>query len=61
MPLTDVQAHTAKPREKTYKLTDGNGLYLQVAPAGGKWWRFKYRFGGKEKLLSFGTFRESLH
>jgi len=58
MPLTDVQARTAKPREKTYKLTDGNGLYLQVTPAGGKWWRFKYRFGGKEKLLSFGTYPE---
>lgn len=56
MALTDVQVKAAKPKEKAYKLTDGDGLYLQVMPAGGKWWRFKYRFGGKEKLLSFGTY-----
>jgi hypothetical protein len=35
---------------------DGGGLYLEVRPAGGKWWRFKYRFGGKEKLLALGTY-----
>ncbi len=35
---------------------DGGGLYLEVAPSGGKWWRFKYRFGGKEKRLSLGVY-----
>lgn len=58
MALTDVKVRTAKPKEKPYKLTDGEGLFLLVTPAGGKWWRFKYRFAGKEKLLSFGTYPE---
>jgi integrase len=56
MALTDIQVKTAKSAEKDYKLTDGNGLYLLVAASGGKRWRFKYRFGGKEKLLAFGTY-----
>ena len=38
------------------KLADGGGLYLEVAPSGGKWWRLKYRFGGKEKRLSLGVY-----
>lgn len=54
--LTDVQVKAAKPREKDYKLTDGDGLFLLVAATGGKRWRFKYRFGGKEKLLALGTY-----
>lgn len=58
MAMTDVKARTAKPAEKPYKITDGDGLFLLVTPAGGKWWRFKYRFGGKEKLLSLGTYPE---
>ena len=56
MPLTEVQIRTAKPIDKPQKLFDGGGLFLLVAPAGGKWWRLKYRFGGKEKLLSLGTY-----
>lgn len=65
--LTDATIRTAKPKEKPYKLFDGGGLFLLVTPtkkeelpqsAGGKWWRFKYRFGGKEKLVSFGTYPE---
>ncbi|SNB45931.1 integrase arm-type DNA-binding domain-containing protein [Geobacter sp. DSM 9736] len=56
MALTDVQAKKAQPKEKPYKLTDGEGLYLQVTPNGGKWWRFKYRIDGKEKLLSLGVY-----
>ncbi len=56
--LTDVKARTAKAKEKPYKLSDGDGLFLLVNPAGGKWWRFKYRFEGKEKLISFGTYPE---
>lgn len=56
--LTDAAPRNAKPGGKDKKLSDGGGLYLLVTPTGGKWWRFKYRFGGKEKLLSFGTYPE---
>lgn len=41
---------------KPYKIGDSPGLYLQVTPTGGKWWRFKYRFGGREKGLSLGVY-----
>lgn len=58
MPLTDVKARNAKPAAKQFKLFDGDGLFLLVTPGGGKWWRFKYRFEGKEKLLSLGTYPE---
>lgn len=58
MSLTDAKTRNAKPKDKSYKLADGDGLFLLVTPAGGKWWRFRYRFGGKEKLLSFGTYPE---
>lgn len=56
MPLNARQVETAKPRDKAYKLADGGGLYLQVNPNGSKYWRMKYRFAGKEKKLSFGTY-----
>lgn len=56
MPLTDTAARAAKPREKAYKLADSGGLHLFVTPTGGKLWRVKYRFGGKEKLLSLGPY-----
>ena len=42
--------------DKPYKLADANGLYLEVDPSGGKYWRFKYRFEGKEKRLSLGVY-----
>ena len=58
MPLTDVAIRRAAPRPKPYKLFDSDGLFLLVNPAGGKWWRLKYRFAGKEKLLSLGTYPE---
>ena len=58
MALSDVKARNAKPGEKQVKLFDGDGLFLLVTPAGGKWWRFKYRFEGKEKLLALGTYPE---
>jgi len=58
MPLTDVKVRNAKPKNKQYKLFDFDGLFLLVSHAGGKWWRFKYRFGGKEKLMSLGTYPE---
>ena len=58
MALSDVSLRNAKPKDKAYKLYDEAGLFIQVTPAGGKWWRFKYRFDGKEKLLSLGTYPE---
>jgi len=56
MPLTDVTVRTAKPRDKTYKLSDSGGLYVEITPAGGKRWRWKYRIEGREKLLSMGVY-----
>lgn len=56
MPLTDIAIRTAKPGAKPQKLFDERGLFLIVTPTGGKWWRLKYRFEGKEKLLSLGTY-----
>lgn len=56
MPLTDVAVRAAKPTEKTQKVFDGGGLYLEISPSGGKWWRLKYRFGGKEKRISLGVY-----
>lgn len=56
MPLTDTAVRSAKPQAKASKLFDSGGLYLEVSPAGGKWWRWKYRFAGKEKRLSFGVY-----
>jgi integrase len=56
MPLTDTAVRNAKPDKAPYKLSDSGGLYLLVTPNGGKWWRLKYRFAGKEKLLSLGVF-----
>ncbi len=54
--LTDPAIRNAKPKAKPYKLSDGDGMYLEVAPNGGKLWRIKYRFGGKEKRISFGKY-----
>src|SRR6187431_2250895 len=56
MPLTDTAIRSAKPQAKAIKIFDGGGLYIEISPAGGKWWRCKYRFGGKEKRLSFGVY-----
>jgi len=55
-PLTATQIKQAKPQAKEYKLSDGGGLYLLVTKAGGKHWKLKYRFGGKEKKLSLGSY-----
>lgn len=54
--LTDTEIRKAKPGDKPRKLTDGRGLYLLLTPHGGRWWRFKYQFAGKEKLLSLGVY-----
>lgn len=64
MTLTTRKINNAKPgvaadgriTTKPYKLGDSGGLYLEVSPTGGKWWRLKYRFGGKEKRLSLGVY-----
>ncbi|RQU51129.1 DUF4102 domain-containing protein [Burkholderia cenocepacia] len=58
MPLTDTAIRNAKPADKPVRLFDGGGLYLEIAPSGGKWWRLKYRFGGKEKRYSLGVYPE---
>ena len=58
MPLTDVSIRNAKPRDKAYKLFHKEGLYLLVQPTGARYWRFKYRYLGKEKLLSVGVYPE---
>lgn len=56
MKLTARQVSTAKPTDKPYKLSDGGGLYLLVNPNGSRYWRMKYRYAGKEKLLSIGVY-----
>lgn len=56
MKLTIRQIDTTKPKDKAFKLSDGGGLYLLVNPSGSKYWRLKYRFAGKEKLLAIGVY-----
>jgi len=56
MSLTNTAIRNAQPDEKPVKLFDERGLYLEVSPTGGKWWRLKYRFEGKEKRLSLGVY-----
>jgi len=58
MALTDTALRKAKPIDKAQRLFDGGGLYLEITPAGGKLWRQKYRFGGKEKRLAHGSYPE---
>lgn len=56
MSLSELQAKNAKPKERAQKLADGGGLFLLIQPNGAKLWRMKYRYCGKEKLLSFGRY-----
>ena len=56
MPLSDVKIRNAKPETKPYKLTDGEGMFLLVHPNGGKYWRLKYRFAGRERILALGVY-----
>ena len=58
MVLTDIAIRNAKPAEKPLRLYDRDGLYLEISPAGGKWWRLKYHFAGKEKRISLGVHPE---
>lgn len=56
MALSAKRIQAAKPRKRPYKLGDSGGLFLLVTPTGGRWWRFKYRLHGKEKLISLGVY-----
>jgi hypothetical protein len=56
MSLTDTAVRLAKPRDIAYRLSDARGLCLLIQPTGSKWWRFRYRFQGAEKMLSLGTY-----
>lgn len=56
--LTEVSVRNAKAADKARKLSDGHGLYLLVTPGGAKYWRYKYRFAGKEKTLALGVYPE---
>ena len=58
MPLSDAAIRNLKPREKPYKVSDFDGLFLLVKPTGSRLWHFKYRLDGKEKLLSIGPYPE---
>lgn len=56
MSLSDTAIRKIKPTGKSFKVADERGLHLLVTPSGGKLWRLKYRFEGKEKLISFGAY-----
>ena len=56
MALTDKAIRAAKHGDKAVRIFDGGGLYIELAPNGGKWWRLKYRHAGKEKRLSLGVY-----
>lgn len=58
MTLTVTAIRNAKPTDKPLRLHDSGGLYLEISPAGGKWWRLAYRFGGKRKLISLGVLKD---
>jgi integrase len=59
MALTDTKIRALKPAAKSYKATDGRGLYLLVSPQGGKLWRFDYRFDGRRKTLALGAYTKA--
>ncbi len=54
--LTDTQVRAAKPGGRPRRLADRDGLYLQIEPAGGRYWRFNYRFSGRQKTLALGVY-----
>ena len=56
MRLSTAKIQNSPPQKKTLRLFDGRGLYLEIAPTGSRWWRFKYRFAGKEKRISLGVY-----
>jgi integrase len=56
MPLTALKLDKLKPKAKLYRIADGSGLCIEVHPGGGKYWRYRYRFAGKAKMISLGTY-----
>ena len=56
--LSEAKVRNSKPKSRPYKLSDGEGLFLLILPSGGKYWRMRYKFAGKEKLLAFGVYPE---
>ena len=58
MPLTDTSIRQARPGVSNYKLSDALGLFLLIQANGGRYWRLKYRYAGKEKLLALGVYPE---
>lgn len=56
MKLSQLSVKNAKPKIRAYKLTDGAGMYLLVSPGGSKYWRLKYRYAGRERLLALGVY-----
>ena len=57
--LKQKQIDAAKPTEKPCTLADGGGLVLSIRPTGARWWRLRYRFGGRAKMLSMGTYPDT--
>src|SRR5471032_3069335 len=58
MPLTDVKIRQAKAGNKPIKITDSNGLYIEVKSSGSKLWRYRYELGGKENVFAIGEYPE---
>ncbi len=56
MMLSELKIRNAKTKAKLYRIFDGRGLYLEVTPSGGRYWRFKYRFHGRERRLALGVY-----
>ena len=56
MPLTDIKIRNAKQRDRDYKLYDGSGLYVLVHKNGSHYWRLKYKYADKEKILALGVY-----
>jgi hypothetical protein len=56
MPLTNTAINAAKPKQKQYRLTDGQGMYLLIKPSGKKYWRLDYILHGKRKTFAIGSY-----
>lgn len=54
--LTDAKLRALKPRDKLYRVADGNGLVIEISPSGAKLWRYRYRYGGKATMASLGAY-----
>lgn len=59
MALSVMAVKAAKSRDKAYKLSDSDGLYLLVAPSGSRYWRMNYRHLGRQKTLAFGVWPDT--